>query len=329
MEAVKLKHSKLHRVLLSTAGSLPSLEKREGYPWSHIGYWANELVKLGFDFVGTGEPGWKRGFGMVERFTQDLGGIEIVRVGASFKSYCRGCVTGPEEPGKAKEVLENKYLRRVTSGAEVRLKATITDPVTIGLELIGNDPALVRSYPEIFDDVTESLRGIVEEISRVVDVVQFDCPAHVARPIREPWRYVNDLVGGARGKPTWIHIDGSLRGIFPALISEYRVEVLNFNLFGSEEKENFEGLEDHMDDLRDHGKIIAAACINTQIQDTSSSIEKKRSVLARLRKLKRSLEGNLDLLHALTPGCGLGILTKTAHPILKTLREAAKEISWG
>ena len=315
-------------MLLSTVGSLPSLEKREGYPWSHIRYWADELVNLGFDFVGTGEPGWKHGFGMVERFAQDLGGIEIVRVGSSYKSYCRGRVTGPEEPGKAKEVLENDYLRRVTSGSEVRLKATITDPVTIGLELIGNDPALLRSYPGIFDDLTEALRGVVEEISRVVDVVQFDCPVHIARPIREPWRYVNDLVRRTRGRPTWVHIDGSLGRIFPALISEYGVEVLNFNLFGREEKENFGVLKDHIGDFREHGKKIAASCINTQIQDAQSSIEKKRSILARLRQLKRTLHGNLDLLHALTPGCGLGLLTKTAHSILKTLKEAAKETSW-
>lgn len=310
---------------VAVVGSLPLFGERGEYPWSHINYWANELVNLGFDVIGTGEPGWKHGYRMVERFTQDLEGIEITRVGASFKSHCRGGITAPKEPEKAKEVLENKYLKKIASSMGVKLKATITDPVTIGLELIGNDSSLLRSYPKVFSDLTRALQPIVEEISKTVDMVQFDCPSHAFRPIREPWQYVNDLIDYTLGKPTWLHIDGPLKELFPTLLSNYSVDVISLNLFGEEEKENISALETYSGKLQEYGKRIAVSCINTQIHDDPSMVEGKEIVILRLEKLKGALEGNLNLVEAVMPGCGLNLLPKTTHHTLKTLKEAIKE----
>jgi len=313
---------------IAIVGSLPLLGEGREYPWSHIRYWANELVNLGFDIIGSGEPGWKHGYRMVERFTQDLEGIEIAQVGASYKSYCRGSIRAPREPENAKEVLENRYLRKIASGMGVKLKATITDPVTIGLELIGNDSSLLRSYPKVFADLTLALQPIVEEISKAVDIVQFDCPAHGARPIREPWQYVNDLVDYTLGKPTWLHIDGPLKELFSTLLSNYHVDVISLNLFGEEGKENFSALETYGGKLQEYGKNIAVSCINTQIQDDPSVVDGKEIVISRLEKLKGALSGNLNLIESTMPGCGLNLLPKTTHQILKTLKEAIKEGGW-
>ncbi len=310
---------------MAVVGSLPLLEGRGEYPWSHIRYWASELTNLGFDIIGTGEPGWKHGYRMVERFTQDLEGLEIARVGASFKSYCRGSIRTPREPEKAKEVLENKYLRKIASRMGVKLKAAITDPVTIGLELIGNDSSLLRSYPRVFSDLTGALQPIVEEISKTVDILQFDCPAHAARPIREPWHYVNDLIDHTLEKTTWLHIDGSLKGLFSTLLSNYDANVIGLNLFGEEEKENLSALETYSGKLQECGKRIAVSCINTQIQDDPTVVEGKEIVISRLEKLKEALSGNLNLVEAIMPGCGLNLLPKTTHQILKTLKEAVEE----
>jgi len=310
---------------MAVVGSLPLLEGCGEYPWSHIRYWAKELVNLGFDVIGTGEPGWKHGYRMVERFTQDLEGIEIARIGASFKSHCRGSIRAPKEPENAKEVLENRYLKKIASSMGVKLKATITDPVTIGLELIGNDSRLLRSYPKFFADLTGALQPIVEEISKAVDMVQFDCPAHAFRPIREPWRYVNDLIDYTLGKPTWLHIDGSLKGLFPTLLSDYHADVLCLNLFGEEEKENLSALETYSGKLQKCGKKVAVSCINTQIQDDPYVVEGKEIVISRLEKLKGALSENLNPVEAIMPGCGLNLLPKTTHQILKTLKEAIKE----
>jgi len=310
---------------MTVAGSLPLFGEKREYPWSHIQYWAKELVNLGFDVIGTGEPGWKHGYKMVERFTQDLEGIEIVQVGVSFKSYCRGSIRAPREPEKAKEVLENRYLKKITSRTGVKLKATITDPVTIGLELMGNDSSLLRSYPDVFSDLTGALQPIVEEVSKTVDIVQFDCPIHASRPIREPWRYVNDLIEYTLGKPTWLHIDGPLKELFTTLLSNYSVDVLCLNLFGEEEKENLSALESYSGMLQEYGKRIAVSCINTQIQDDPSLVEGKETVISRLEKLKGALSGNLNPVEAIMPGCGLNLLPKTTHQILKTLKEAVKE----
>ncbi len=310
---------------MAVVGSLPLFEECGEYPWSHIRYWANELVNLGFDIIGTGEPGWKHGYRMIERFTQDLEGIEITRVGTFFKSYCRGSVRAPREPENAKEVLENTYLRKIASNMGVKLKATITDPVTIGLELISNDSSLLRSYPKIFSDLTGALRPIVEEISKIVDIVQFDCPAHASRPIREPWRYVNDLINYTLGKPTWLHIDGSLKELFSTLLSNYNVDVLCLNLFGEAENENLSALETYGGKLRECGKGIAVSCINTQIRDDPSIVDGKEIVVSRLEKLRGALSGNLNLVEAIMPGCGLNLLPKTTRQILETLKEAIKE----
>jgi len=306
---------------ITVVGSLPLFEGRGECPWSHIRYWVKELVNLGFDIIGTGEPGWRHGYRMVERFTQDLEGIEITRVGASFKSYCRGSIRAPREPGNAKEVLENRYLRKIASGMGVKLKAAITDPVTIGLELIGNDSSLLRSYPKVFSDLTGALQPIVEEISKAVDIVQFDCPAHAARPIREPWRYVNDLIDYTLGKTTWLHIDGPLKELFSTFLSNYHADVIGLNLFGEEEKENLSALEAYRGKLQEYGKRIAVSCINTQIQDDPSVVEGKEVVISRLGKLKGALSGKLNLVEAVMPGCGLNLLPKTTHQILKTLKE--------
>jgi methionine synthase II (cobalamin-independent) len=310
---------------MAVVGSLPLLERRGEHPWSHIRYWAKELVNLGFDIIVTGEPGWKYGYKMVERFTQDLEGIEIARVGSSFKSYCRGRIRAPKEPENTKEVLENRYLKRISSSMGVKLKATITDPVTIGLELIGNDSSLLRSYPKVFSDLTGALQPIVEEISRAVDIVQFDCPAHEARPIREPWQYVNNLIRNTLGKTTWLHIDGSLKELFSTLLSNYHVDVISLNLFGEEEHENLSTLKTYGGKLEEYGKRIAVSCINTQIQDDPSVMEGKEIVISRLKRLKGALSGNLNLVESIMPGCGLNLLPKTTPKILKTLKEAIKE----
>jgi len=310
---------------MAVVGSLPLLKGRGEYPWSHIRYWAKELANLGFDVIGTGEPGWKHGYMMVERFTQDLEGIEITRVGASFKSYRRGSIRAPRQPENAKEVLENRYLKQIASGMGVKLKATVTDPVTIGLELIGNDSRLLRSYPKVFSDLTGTLQPIVEEISKVVDMIQFDCPAHAARPISEPWRYVNELIDYTLGKPTWLHIDGPVKELFSTLISNYNVDVIGLNLFGEEENENLSALETYGGKLEEYGKRIAVSCVNTQIQDDPSIVEGKEVVISRLGKLNGALSGNLNLVEFIMPGCGLNLLPKTTHQILKTLKEAIKE----
>lgn len=307
---------------LACAGSLPAMGDPLRYPFSHIEFWLKKQLGLQYSIVGTGEPGWRNRHGMVERFTQDMEGVEIKLKGAWAKSYCSGRIKPALRPGGAREVAENKYLASIVPGGVLK-KAAITDPVTIGIELIANSPMLVRTYPEIFEDVTDALRPVVGAVSDYVDIVQFDCPSHVARPIREPWRYVNELSKTIR-KRTWIHIDGDVARVLPALIKEYDVDVLNVNLFGREEEANFKAIAESRRMVQDEGKKLAPAVVNTQISDEIEEVESIESIYSRMGRLSRHL--SLDTLEAVTPGCGLRLLQNTAQTILERLPAAVQKV---
>jgi len=315
-------------MLLASVGSLPARGSPEGYPSSHVAYWLRELLRLGYRVIGTGEPGGPRTYGMVERFTQDLGGIELRQVGASFKSFLVGSVTAPEEPGKTNEVVENRLLRGLVDRPGVLLKATVTDPVTIGLELLANSPGAARAHPRLFWEVTEALRPIVEELSRLVDIVQFDCPSHLYQPTRAPWQYVNALVEHMGGKPSWMHLDGPIARNWPSLLSEYRVQTLVINLFGAEEEENLKILAERGRELREAGKRLGASVVKSQIRDELSEVESISVIAARLRRLDAALGGDRSLVEALLPGCGLRLLPHAAPVILGLLPRAAEEAGW-
>jgi len=315
-------------MLIATLGSLPEYGVGQSYPYSHISYWVRRLVRLGYNVVGTGEPGWKHKYRMVERFTQDLGGIEIRKIGRLFRSYCVSDVTAPEDLDNVKEVMENKYLKEIAGNFEVKLKAAITDPVTIGLDLIGNDPSLLRSHPDIFNEITEAMNPVVKRISRTVDIVQFDCPAHLHGITENPWQYLNKMIENIGVKSTWLHFDGPIKKVFHHLVQKYNVEVLVFNFFGFEEKENFEVLKENCRELPTHDKKIGAAVINTQIPDEVTAIESDKVVLRRLERFKEILNGDMSIIETVAPGCGLGLLLNTSQNILEMLPRVLKEVKW-
>ena len=306
------------KLRLACAGSLPPEADPATYPFSHIEFWLKKQLELQYAIVGTGEPGWRNRYGMVERFTQDMEGVEIKPKGAWAKSYCSGRIKPKSRPEGAREIAENKYLASIVPVGVLR-KATITDPVTIGIELIANNPMLARSYPEIYEDVTDALRPIVVAVSDYVEIVQFDCPSHVARPTKEPWRYVNEL-SKTVGKRTWIHVDGHVGQMLPVLIKEYDVDVLNVNLFGREEEANFKAIAESTRILQDEGKKLAPAVVNTQIGDQIEEVESVESISSRVRRLSRHL--SVDMLEAVTTGCGLRLLQNAAQTILERLRAA-------
>ncbi|MFB0551054.1 MAG: hypothetical protein ACETVV_00605, partial [Nitrososphaeria archaeon] len=204
------------RLRSACVGSLPPMGDPAAYPFSHIEFWLKKQLELQYAIVGTGEPGWRNRYGMVERFTQDIDGVEIRLRGGRAKSYCSGRIKPTLRPEGAREIVETKYLASIVP-SDVLKKATITDPVTIGIELVASNPRLVKTYPEIYEDVTDALKPVVEAVSDYVDIVQFDCASHVARPIREPWRYVNEL-SKTIGKRTWVHIDGDVSRMLPVVI---------------------------------------------------------------------------------------------------------------
>jgi methionine synthase II (cobalamin-independent) len=307
---------------LSCAGSLPSKGESATYPFSHIRFWLERQLKLNYAIVGTGEPGWVNRFRMVERFTQDIDGVELRLVGERHKSFCVGRIRAIRRPEDAKEVTEAKYLASIAPDGILR-KATITDPVTIGFELLVNNPQLFRTYPDIYEDLTKALEPIVRAVSGYVDIVQFDCPSHAARTTRDPWRYVNELAK-ATGKRTWIHIDGDVGFMFRTLIEEYDVDVLNVNLFGREGESNFEAIGKWGRMLRDTGKRLAPAIVNTQISDREEEIESIEMIRSRIDRLSSHL--GFDILEAVTPGCGLALLPNAAQAILERLQATVQEL---
>lgn len=292
------------------------------YPFSHIEFWLKKQLELQYNIVGTGEPGWRRRYGMVERFTQDMDGVEIKLRGGRAKSYCSGRIKPTLRPDGAREIVETKYLASFVPGGVLK-KATITDPVTIGIELIASNPRLVRTYPDIYEDVTDALRPVVRGVSDYVDIVQFDCASHVARPIKEPWRYVNKL-SKTIGKRTWIHIDGDVSRMLPVLIKEYDTDVLNVNLFGREEEANFKAISESTQMLQDEGKKLAPAVVDTQIIDQIEEVESVESIYSRICRLSRHL--SLDMLEAVTPGCGLRLLQTAAQTVLERLPAAVQKL---
>jgi len=304
------------KLRLASAGSLPPMGDPMAYPFSHIEYWLERQLELGYPIVGTGEPGGRNRYGMVERFTQDIGGVEIRFRGGKAESYCTGKIKPTLKPSS--EVAEAKHLASIAPSA-VLMKAAITDPVTIGFELVAKNPRLVKTYPEIYDDVTEALKPIVGALSDYADIVQFDCPVHVTRSVKEPWRYLNELAKATR-KRAWIHIDGYIGRMLPSLIREYDVDVLNVNLFGKEGEGNFAAIAEHSLMLRDGGKKLAPALVNTQIRDRNEEVESVELILERINRLSSHL--GLDMLEAVTPGCGLRLLPCTAQAILERLRKA-------
>jgi len=310
-------------MFVAISGSLPAHGMDENYPFSHIGYWANQLVRLGYNVVGTGEPGWTQQYRMVERFTQDIRGIEIRRAGHQFKSYCTGRIVAPENPDEAKEVVENEYLKKTLGSSGAKLKATITDPVTIGLQLIANDPSILTRHPDIFSEVTEAMSPTVKRIAQIVDIVQFDCPSHLFRSTRAPWQYVNQLAESAGGKPIWLHLDGPSKKFFGNLTSEYIADVLILNFFSSEEEENFEALEENYRDIIRNDKKIGVSVVNTQIPDDTASLESEETVLLRLERLAKTLNEDISLIETIMPGCGLSILPNTTPQILELLPRMA------
>jgi len=301
---------------LACAGSLPPMGDPTAYPLSHIEYWLERQLELGYPIVGTGEPGGRNRYGMVERFTQDIEGVEIRFRDGKAESFCTGKIKPTAKPSS--EVAEAKYLASIVPVGVLR-KAAITDPVTIGFELVAKNPRLVRTYPEIYEDVTEALKPITEALSDYVDIVQFDCPLHVTRAVKEPWRYVNELAKAIH-KRSWIHIDGYIGQLIPALIREYDADVLNVNLFGKEEEGNFSAIAENEPMLRDGGKKLVPAIINTQIRDRNEEVESVELILSRISRLSSYMD--LDMLEAVTPGCGLRLLQGSAQTILERLREA-------
>jgi len=306
-------------MFVAISGSLPPHGVEENYPHSHISYWGKRLVSLGYDVVGTGEPGWTHQYRMVERFTQDIRGIEIRKADHQFKSYCTGQVLAPENLDEVKEVVENEYLRKILEGNEAKLKATITDPVTMGLQLIGNDPPLLRKCPNIFSEITAAMSPIVERIGRIADIVQFDCPTHLYRSTRNPWQYVNQLAKTLGGTPIWLHLDGPSGKFFRNLVSEYNADVLILNFFGSEENENFEALNENYREILKHDKKIGVSVVNTQIRDERTSLESEKTVLLRLNRLRKILKDDTHLVETVMPGCGLSLLPNTAPGVLELL----------
>jgi len=304
------------KLRLACAGSLPPMGDPTAYPLSHIEYWLKKQLELGYHIVGTGEPGGRNRYGMVERFTQDIEGIEIRFRDGNAESFCTGRIKPTTNPSC--EVAEAKHLASIVPAGILR-KAAITDPVTIGFELVAKNPRLVRTYPEIYEDVTEALKPIAGALSDCADIVQFDCPLHVTRSVKEPWRYVNELAKAIH-KRTWIHIDGHIGQMLPALIKEYDVDVLNANLFGKEGEGNFSAIAENVTMLRDCGKRLAPAIVNTQISDRDEDVESVELILSRINRLSSILD--LNTLEAVTPGCGLRLLQGTAQTILERLREA-------
>lgn len=292
------------------------------YPFSHIEFWLKKQLELQHAIVGTGEPGWKSRYGMIERFTQDMEGVEIKLRGDRAKSYCSGRIKPTLRPEGAREIAEIKYLASIVPSGVLK-KATITDPVTIGIELIANNPRLAMTYSDIYEDVTDALRPIARAVCGYVDVVQFDCASHVARPIKEPWRYVNDL-SKTVGKRTWVHIDGDVSRMLPTLIREYDTDVLNVNIFGREEEANFRAISESSQMLQDEGKKLAPAVVNTQIIDRLEEVESVESIYSRICRLSRHL--SLDMLEAVTPGCGLGLLQIAAQTVLERLTAAVQKL---
>jgi len=262
---------------------------------------------------------------MVERFTQDIRGIEIRKAGQQFKSYCTGQILAPENLDEVKEVVENEYLKKILRGHEVKLKATISDPVTIGLQLISNDPSLLRRHPDIFSEVTAAMNATVERIGRIADIVQFDCPTHLYRSARNPWDYVNQLAETLGGRPIWLHVDGPSEKFFRNLVSEYNVDVLILNFFGSEENENFEALKENYREIMKHDKKIGVSVVNTQIRDERTSLESEKTVLLRLKRLKKILKDDISLIETIMPGCGLNLLPTASPRILELLPRMVTE----
>ena len=312
-------------MFVAISGSLPPHGVDENYPYSHISYWAERLASLRYDVVGTGEPGWTHQYRMVERLTQDIRGIEIRKAGHQFKSYCTGRILAPENLDEVKEVVENEYLKKILRGHEAKLKATITDPVTIGLQLISNDPFLLRRHPDIFSEVTAAMSTTVERIGRIADIVQFDCPTHLYRSTRNPWDYVNQLARTLGGRPTWLHLDGPSKKFFRNLVSEYSADVLILNFFGSEEHENFEALKENYREIMKHDKKIGVSVVNTQIRDERTSLESEETVLLRLNRLRKILKEDISLIETVMPGCGLSLLPNTSPYILELLPRIVTE----
>jgi methionine synthase II (cobalamin-independent) len=307
---------------LACAGSLPPMGDPTKYPFSHVDFWLQRQRELQYSIVGTGEPGGKNRYGMIERFTQDMEGIEVRARGDRAESHCVGRIKLKTKPEDSSEVAEIKYLASLVPPPVLR-KATVTDPVSIGFGLIAHDPRLMRTYPEIYDDVTEALQPIVGAISDSVDIIQFDCPLHVTRAVREPWRYVNELAKATR-KRIWIHIDGDVSRMLRELITEYRADALNVNFFGAEEGNNLNALAEWKVLLREGDKKLVPAVINTQIGDREEEIEPLRVIRSRVEGLS-SLLGR-DGLEAITPGCGLRLLPGTAQIILERLRGAVQTL---
>ncbi|MEM2896069.1 MAG: hypothetical protein QW265_01800 [Candidatus Bathyarchaeia archaeon] len=317
-------------MLLAIVGSLPPHGTDANYPFSHIEYWIKELARLEYDVLGTGEPGWKNNYRMVERFTQDFEGIKIERIGSLFRSHCTGRIRLSKDVGSVKEIVENRFLKKFLEDNSFKAisKATVTDPVTIGFALLGDDFKLLRNYGSLFEDITEALIPIVDELSRTVDVIQFDCPSHAFRPIESPWKYINRLSEYVHGKPVWVHVCGPIKKIIDELVYKYAVDVLCIHFFGECEEENFKALEERLSSLKREGKRIGASVINTQIEDKTIKVEKKERVLKRIERLKKILnERDQSLFEAIMPGCGLNILPNTAYEMLKLL-SSLKHESW-
>jgi len=126
------------------------------------------------------------------------------------------------------------------------------------------------------------------------------------------------------GKRTWIHIDGDVSRMLPVLIREYDTDVLNVNLFGREEEANFKAISESTQMLQDEGKKLAPAVVNTQIIDRIEEVESVESIYSRICRLSRHL--SLDMLEAVTPGCGLGLLQTAAQTVLKRLPAAVQKL---
>jgi len=310
-------------MFLSHVGSLPIYEGLGEYPYSHIDYWFKIQMKLGFDSIGTGEPGWHNRYRMIERFAQDIGGFEIRRLGNEYKTYRSGKIAPPENADEAKEVVENKYLRKI-AGKEIRLKATVTDPVTIVCGL-GNFIDTYRDSANVFWDLTDALTPVVEALDGIVDIVQFDCPIHSYNPTRNPWQYVDELAKHVKGQK-WIHVCGPLKKIFQNLASKdaYKVDVVHCHLFGNEEEENFKAIEENVQDFKRSGKKLGAGVINTAIQDAADRVDSEEKVIARIKRLEQILgEENIA---SIGPGCGLALLPKTTLLIMERAAQVARRI---
>ncbi|MEM4312027.1 MAG: hypothetical protein QXX95_06535 [Nitrososphaerales archaeon] len=210
------------------------------------------------------------------------------------------------------------YLKKI-SREDVKVKVTITGPITLGFSLALNGLGNYSSIRDlrIYEDTARALNPIIEYISKLDCYIQIDEPSLSTRVMEanQAIKFVNEALGKAKGNLI-AHVCGALtKDVFDSLFN-LNVNTLSLAFSGPEERRNINLLSKELFEF----KQLGFGCISV-LAMREEEVEEVSRIEERIDKMVEKL--GIDKIGFYHPDCGLRSNTeKVAEKILENMSKA-------